>query len=184
MLGTFSFEPKFRSYFFPVGPLNFSEFTNKSSLSHAAPPQPPGPTPTRAGALLPSPRCPGRAARPPHRRRHGKLGEEPRLPSSRVLLHQGNPRIPIPSFPRQFPGPNLQNTTTARPNAGELELTVAPLLHGRSTRADPIPSSTSLSRSSPASSRRLSSTRAPSPLSSSVPLRRRTSMNLFRPPRP
>src|SRR6185312_13216047 len=33
MLGTFSFEPYFRSYFcFTVGPLNFSEIANRSSL--------------------------------------------------------------------------------------------------------------------------------------------------------
>src|SRR6185295_4069381 len=116
---------------------------------HAAPPQHPGPTPSRAGALLPSPRYPGRAPRPPPRRRRGKLGEEPRLPFSRALQHQGNPRVPIPSLSRHFPAPNLQNAATARPNAGELELTVTPLLHGRSARADPTPSSTSLSRSSP-----------------------------------
>ena len=33
MLGTFLFEPKFRSYFcFTVGPLNFSDFANQSKL--------------------------------------------------------------------------------------------------------------------------------------------------------
>ena len=93
---------------------------------------------------------PRRAPRPPPRRRRGKLGEEPRVPISRALQHLGTPRNPIPSLTHHFPAPNHQNTATAHPHAGELELTVAPLLHGRSTRADPIPSSTSLSCSSPA----------------------------------
>ena len=48
-----------------------------------------------------------------------------RLPSSRALQHQGNPRIPFHSFPRQFHAPNLQNAATTRPNAGELELIIA-----------------------------------------------------------
>ena len=115
---------------------------------HAVARQPPGPTPTALERPFP------RHATPVVLRgRHlaatmASSWKSPGFPFSCTLQHQGNFRIPIPSLSRHFPAPNLQNAATARPNADELELTVAPLLHGRSARADPTPSSTSFSCSS------------------------------------
>ena len=114
-------------------------------------------------SLLPSPRHPCRAPRPPPRRRRGQLGEEPRLPISHALQHQWQPRNPIPSLSHQFRAPKSQNAATGHPNTCELELTVDPPFQTSSAHADPAISSASPSRSSPTAPCRLSTTGAPSP---------------------
>jgi hypothetical protein len=180
-----------------VGPLNFLEFANQSSLllpplslsaslragaercctpprraaghlllrppPHAAPQRPPGPTPPRAGPLLPSPRHPDELCG-----RHLAVAGDSSLqslssPTLARLSTRSNPvSLSPPCLARSLPRTPRTSPPTARTPASS-KLTVAPHLQTTSAHADPTNSSALSSRSSPTPPRHLLSTEATSP---------------------
>ena len=130
---------------------------------HATPPRPSWTHSSQRWTPPPLATPPRRAPRPPPRRRRGQLAAEPQLPNLRAPQYQEQSRFTFPSLPRPLPAHNPQNISADRPNASELELTVAPHLQTTSAHADPTNSFALSSRSSPTPPRPLLSTRAPSP---------------------
>ena len=111
------------------------------------------------------PRVPPRpeaTAPPPPRRRGGTPAAQPASLFSRAHQNQGALLDLFPSPSRSFPAQTSWNAAAAPPNAGELKAAVAPPFQSRSAQIDHANSFASLSRSSRATSRRLSSPRTPS----------------------